>query len=80
MAFNDTSTSARNILRLAISSDQGKTWKRIATIAEEPKGDFSYPYFFESHDGMIHLLYSWQRRHIRHVTFNEAWVIFKRTN
>ena len=74
LAFNDSPTSARNILRLAISHDAGKTWKRIATIVEEPKGDFSYPYFFQTRDGTLHLLYSWQRRHIRHVTFNEAWV------
>ena len=73
LAFNDTATSARNNLRLAISHDAGKTWQRIATIAEEPKGDFSYPYFFRTHDGMIHLLYSWNRRHIRHVMFNEVW-------
>ncbi len=74
LAFNDSTTSARNILRLAISQDAGKTWKRIATIAEEAKGDFSYPYFFKTRDGMIHLLYSWQRRHIHHVVFNQAWI------
>lgn len=74
MAFNDTTTSARNNLRLAISHDAGKTWQRIATIAKEEKGDFSYPYFFQSRDGMIHLLYSWQRRHIRHVMLNQAWI------
>ena len=74
LAFNDTSTSARNNLRLAISHDEGKTWQRIATIAEGPKGDFSYPYFFQARDGTIHLLYSWNRRHIRHVMFNQAWL------
>ncbi len=74
LAFNDTLTSARNNLRLAISHDEGKNWQRIATIADDPKGDFSYPYFFQSRDGNIHLLYSWQRRHIRHVVFNQAWI------
>lgn len=73
IAFNDGGP-ARDQLRLALSNDQGHTWHRIATIAEEPKGDFCYPYFFRSHDGLIHLLYSWQRHHIHHVVFNEAWV------
>ncbi|HLB34820.1 MAG: hypothetical protein A3F67_04330 [Verrucomicrobia bacterium RIFCSPHIGHO2_12_FULL_41_10] len=73
LAFNDSTTSRDN-LRLALSKDEGKTWKRIATIAEEPKSDFSYPYFLQTQDGMIHLLYSWKRRHIHHVVFNEEWV------
>lgn len=74
LAFND-STTTRDTLRLALSKDDGLTWERLATIAQEPQGDFCYPYFFRSHDGHVHLLYSWQRRHIHHVTFNEAWVL-----
>ncbi|MBM3856568.1 MAG: hypothetical protein FJ390_01230 [Verrucomicrobia bacterium] len=74
LAFNDTTTSARNNLRLAISHDAGKTWHRIATIADDPHGDFSYPYFFMTRDGNIHLLYSWQRKHIHHVMWNQAWI------
>ena len=73
LAFNDSETS-RDTLRLALSKDEGKTWARIATIAEEPHGDFSYPYFLQTNDESIHLLYSWKRRHIHHVVFNEEWV------
>ena len=74
LAFNDSEAS-RDTLRLALSKDEGRTWRRIATIAQEPQGDFSYPYFLQTHDGMIHLLYTWKRHHIHHVSFNEAWVI-----
>jgi predicted neuraminidase len=74
MAFNDGNSSARNTLRLAVSHDTGKSWERIATIAEEAQGDFSYPYFFKTADGTLHLLYSSGRRHIEHLLFNEAWV------
>jgi predicted neuraminidase len=73
LAFNDSSNS-RDTLRLAISNDEGENWTTIATIIKEPNGDFCYPYFFRSRDGFIHLLYTWQRRHIHHVLFNEAWV------
>lgn len=73
LAFND-STNSRDTLKLAISPDQGNTWSSIATIITEPHGDFCYPYFFRSSDGLLHLLYSWQRSHIHHVVFNEAWI------
>jgi len=73
LSFNDGEI-ARDQLRVALSKDQGHTWKRIATIAQEPGGDFCYPYFFKSRDGLIHLLYSWKRCHIHHVVFNEAWI------
>ncbi|MFI0348287.1 MAG: exo-alpha-sialidase [Chthoniobacterales bacterium] len=73
LAFND-STVARDNLRLALSKDEGRSWQRIATIAEEPGGDFSYPYLMQTHDGIIHLLYSWKRKHIRHVVFNASWI------
>ena len=79
LAFNDSITS-RDTLRLALSKDNGETWKRIATIAKEPHGDFSYPYFLQAHDGTIHLLYTWKRRHIHHVSFNQAWLNTVLTN
>lgn len=69
LALNDGETS-RDTLRLALSQDEGKTWRRIATIAQAAKGDFSYPYFLQTRDGTIHLLYSWNRKQIHHVTFN----------
>lgn len=73
LAFNN-STIGRDTLCLALSQNEGKTWSSIATIAKEAHGDFSYPYFFQSRDGIIHLLYSWKRCHIHHVSFNETWV------
>jgi len=27
-----------------------------------------------SQDGLIHLVYTWQRKRIKHVVFNEAWI------
>ncbi len=74
LAFNDGETS-RNTLRLALSQDAGKTWRRIATIAQAAKGDFSYPYFLQTRNGTIHLLYSWNRKQIHHVLFNQEQVL-----
>ncbi len=73
LAFNDA-TSDRDNLRLAVSRDQGTTWGRVATIAEETGAEFSYPFLLQSRDGLVHLSYTWKRRAIKHVTFNPAWL------
>lgn len=73
IAFND-SPSGRSVLRLAASSDRGATWERLATLEDEPGGRFAYPYMIRARDGRLHLVYSWQMKRIRHVTFNEAWL------
>lgn len=73
LAFND-STKSRDNLRLAISSDNGASWTRIATVAEESGGEFSYPFLLQSADGRVHLVYTWMRRGIKHLAFSVAWL------
>lgn len=36
--------------------------------------EFSYPYLIEARNGDFHLVYTWNRSFIKHVTFNEAWL------
>jgi len=73
LIFNDSS-SARRPLSVAISSDDGKTWPYKRIIAD---GDqtYSYPSAIQGPDGLIHILYSYNREKIMHVTINEAWVV-----
>ena len=73
LAFNDTTTGREN-LRLALSSDEGVTWRRVKTLAEEPGAEFSYPFLVQASDGRVHVTYTWKRRNIRHVAFNLAWL------
>jgi predicted neuraminidase len=73
LAFND-STDGRENLRLAMSDDEGRTWTRVATLAEEPGADFSYPFLRQAQSGDVHLVYTWKRQRIRHVVFNVAWL------
>ena len=73
LAFNDSTTGREN-LRLALSRDDGQTWTRIATVAEEPGADFSYPFLMQAADGDVHLVYTWKRAAIRHVVFNIPWL------
>jgi predicted neuraminidase len=73
LVFNDTD-SDRDNLRLAISSDDGVTWKRAATLVAEPKEEFSYPTVLQTSDGLIHVTYTWKRKGIKEATFNVAWL------
>ena len=73
-AFNDVSPGKRENLRLALSQDEGRTWKTIATIAEETGQEFSYPYLIRGADGMIRMVYSARQTQIVFTEFNEAWI------
>ncbi len=73
LAFNDTD-SGRDNLCLAISSDNGTTWKRAATLVAEAKEEFSYPTVLQTSDGLIHVTYTWKRKGIKEATFNVAWL------
>ena len=73
-AFNDVSPGKRENLRLALSKDEGRTWKTVATIAEEPGSEFSYPYVTRGRDGVIRMVYSARQTQIIFAEFNEAWL------
>jgi predicted neuraminidase len=73
LIFNDSKT-ARNNLRLAVSEDEGQTWTRCATLAEEDTTGVAYPYALQTRDGQIHVVYTWRMGGIKHVVFNESWL------
>ncbi len=77
LVFNN-STQYRNVLSLAISVDQGVTWKIIHTFDSDgdanPKDERSYPALFMTRNAEINLLYTWKRLKIRHIIFNESWI------
>lgn len=79
MVFNN-STEYRNVLSLARSLDAGLTWKILNTFEEQESAgeavseERSYPFLTRTSDGQIHLVYTWKRRRIKHIIFNEAWV------
>ncbi len=74
MAFNDLSPGKRENLRLALSEDEGRNWRTIATLEEEAGSEFSYPYLMRTAEGMIRMVYSARQRQILFAEFNEAWV------
>jgi predicted neuraminidase len=56
----------RTPLNVARSTDGGATWTTAATLEEQP-GEFSYPAIIQAADGKLHVTYTYNRRHIKHV-------------
>lgn len=73
-AVNDSANRKRENLKLALSDDGGKSWKYIATLAEEAGEDFSYPYMILGADRQVRMVYSSRHNRIVYAEFNEAWV------
>ena len=73
-AVNDSTSRKRENLRLALSADEGGTWKYIATLAEEPRENFDYPYMILGRDGRVRMLYSSRGTRIVYAEFNTAWI------
>ncbi|MDR1270449.1 MAG: exo-alpha-sialidase [Planctomycetaceae bacterium] len=55
----------RSVLNLAVSKD-GIQWNAVC-ILENQKGEYSYPAIIQTEDGSVHLVYTWQRKLIKHV-------------
>jgi predicted neuraminidase len=73
LVFND-SNEQRSPLTASLSADQGRTWPHRRVVIDG-KGDYSYPSAIQTPDGLIHIVYSFGRERIDHVTLNEDWII-----
>jgi predicted neuraminidase/peroxiredoxin len=74
LVFNDTDQSDRYPLSIIQSTDDGKTWTEQRTL-EADWGEFSYPCIIQADDGMIHISYTYRRYTMKHVAFDEGWLI-----
>ncbi|MEP6676737.1 MAG: sialidase family protein [Ferruginibacter sp.] len=62
---------ARTPLNVAISKD-GKQWYASLVLEDSPIGQYSYPSVIQTKDGMVHIVYTWRRERIKHVTIDPA--------
>jgi predicted neuraminidase len=76
-------TAARNILSVALSMDEGLTWPWVRdvqgpdeTAAGRPEegSEYSYPSVTQSPDGMVQLVFTFNRKTIKYMTFDEQWI------
>lgn len=67
LVYNHT-VRGRSPLNVAVSED-GKKWKAALPLETE-SGEYSYPAVIQSHDGKVHITYTWKRGKIRHVVLD----------
>jgi len=75
LVYNHTQ-SGRTPLNVAVSEDDGDTWKDFLTLENGP-GEYSYPAIIQASDGKIHVTYTYLRRKIKHVVFSTSDVVIK---
>ncbi len=62
----------RNPLVLATSEDRGATWKivkELSVSAHVEDAEFSYPSICQGTDGILHIAYTYMRKHIEYIRF-----------
>jgi predicted neuraminidase len=60
--------NGRNVLDVEYSKD-GVHWKKIFNLENQSEGEFSYPAIIQTSDHKIHVLYTYNRKYIKHVAF-----------
>ena len=77
LAYNDVE-DGRYSLAVAVSDDEGATWKWKRNLEYQKGSSFSYPSVIQAKDGKIHLTYSYHlgkdQESIKYVTFDENWI------
>lgn len=80
MAYNDSERlDDRSQLILALSDDEGATWRWKRAVESRPGGRFHYPSMLQTRDGRLQLTYTFQpederHRSIKHVALDVDWV------
>ena len=69
LVYNHT-TEGRSPLNIALSRD-GVTWGTPLAL-EAQRGEYSYPAVIQSRDGRVHVVYTWKRLSVRHLTLDPS--------
>ncbi len=78
MVYNDTEED-RHRLALALSEDEGRTWKHQRHLERAEGGRFHYPSLLQTRAGRLELTYTYQPgpntgRSIKHVSLDADWI------
>jgi predicted neuraminidase len=76
LVYNDT-TSGRRSLAVALSDDEGRSWKWTRHLERHESGSYHYPAVIQASDGTVHVVYSYfvtGGKSMKHAAFNETWV------
>lgn len=79
MALNNLETG-RYRLVLLMNNGRDSDWSIIQTVEDDEalpdlqRREFSYPYLLTANGRDAHLVYTWDRKRIRHIYFSGAWL------
>lgn len=76
LVYNDT-RRGRNSLAIAISDDEGHSWKWRRHLERQDQGSYHYPAIIAGPEDELHVVYSYfvaEGKSMKHVMLNEAWV------
>ena len=60
--------NGRNVLDVAYSTD-GVDWQPLVDLERHAEGEYSYPAIIQAADGRVHVVYTYDRKTIRHASF-----------
>jgi predicted neuraminidase len=66
--------SGREVLNVATSRD-GQQWSAAVLLEKHSSGEYSYPAVIQTADGMVHIVYTHDRKRIRHVVLDPAKLV-----
>ncbi len=61
--------NGRNVLDVEYSKD-GINWQKLFDLENQSEGEFSYPAIIQTSDKKIHILYTYNRKYIKHTAFS----------
>jgi len=70
IVYNHTA-QGRSPLNVALSED-GRSWRTVAVLEDDPGREYSYPAVIQARDGLVHITYTWRRERIRHAVIDVA--------
>mgnify|MGYP006121051511 FL=1 len=75
LAVLNNSATLRNDLSLAVSIDDNwRVFHQLEFAEPDTLSEFSYPAMTRDAQGIVHILYTWNRKLIKHIAFNETWL------
>ncbi|MFV0366393.1 MAG: exo-alpha-sialidase [Mangrovibacterium sp.] len=64
----------RTPLNVAVSKD-GKHWEAALVLEDSEISQYSYPSVIQAKDGLVHIVYTWRRKKIKHVVVDPSKLV-----